>query len=310
MNTKTIGILVVLLLAVGLFLYFGTNQESKEVKNTEDNTQEETKNTTTKEITGTSTMSDGGNMEQKEKTILGSSVEGRDIVAYHYGTGEKEIIFVGGLHGGYSWNTTLLAYDLMEYLKEHTIVPENVTVTVIPVVNPDGLFATVGKTERFTKADVSSDESVRINGRFNANDVDLNRNFDCDWQENATWQKRSVSGGSSVFSEPESQAIQAYIEAHTPTAVVVYYSAVGGVFASSCHNGVADETSMLTNLYADASGYKAYDEFDFYDTTGDMVNWLAKNNIPAISVLLTTHEDVEWERNEKGIDAVLSRYGE
>jgi hypothetical protein len=41
-----------------------------------------------------------------------------------------------------------------------------------------------------------------------------------------------------------------------------------------------------------------------------MVNWLAKNNIPAISVLLTNHTDVEWDKNKKGIDAILEYYGE
>jgi hypothetical protein len=70
------------------------------------------------------------------------------------------------------------------------------------------------------------------------------------------------------------------------------------------------ETKTLTNLYAQASGYKANEEFNFYAITGDMVNWLAKNNIPAISVLLTNHTDVEWDKNKKGIDAILEYYGE
>jgi len=161
---------------------------------------------------------------------------------------------------------------------------------------------------KFTAADVSKTESVLVSGRFNGNNVDLNRNFDCDWQTNAKWQNKDVSGGSSVFSEPESQAIRNYIELRNLKAVVVYYSAAGGVFASNCHNGILPETATLTNVYAKASGYPAYQEFNFYEITGDMVNWLAKKGVPAISILLTNHTEVEWTKNQAGILAVLKYF--
>ena|SRR3990172_1535765 len=74
------------------------------------------------------------------KTVLGTSVQKRDITAYHFGTGAKEVLFVGGIHGGYEWNTALVAYELMDYLTANPkTIPANVKVTVIPVLNPDGL---------------------------------------------------------------------------------------------------------------------------------------------------------------------------
>lgn len=247
--------------------------------------------------------------QDKEKTIIGKSVEDRDIVAYHYGTGDTEILFVGGIHGGYSWNTALVAYEMMDYLKANPeIIPGNIKVTVVPVLNPDGLFKVVGTDERFTAGDVSSSQAVQTVGRFNAHVIDLNRNFDCDWQSSGMWQKTAVSGGSQVFSEPESLAIKNYIENQKPKAAVVWYSAAGGVFASSCHDGVLPETNSITNIYAKASGYPAYNNFDFYQITGDMVNWLAKEKIPAISVLLSTHEDTEWSKNKAGVEALLNYY--
>lgn len=251
----------------------------------------------------------GSAVQDKTKSVIGNSVQDREIIAYHYGEGDQELLFVGGIHGGYEWNTTLAAYELMDYLKENpAVVPANVKVTVIPVLNPDGLYKTVGTAGRFTSADVPTVQSETIPGRFNANNVDLNRNFDCDWQSNGTWQKTAVSGGTAAFSEPESQAFKSYIEAHTPTAVVVWYSAAGGVFASSCHNGVSTETRAITSAYAKASGYKAYEDFNFYEITGDMVNWLAKEGVPAISILLTTHEDTEWVKNKAGVEALLKYY--
>lgn len=243
------------------------------------------------------------------KTVIGTSVGGNPITAYHFGTGDKELLFVGGIHGGYEWNTVLVAYELMDYLKANqNNVPKNVKVTVIPVLNPDGLKKVVGSTERFLPADVSKSDSVVVSGRFNGNTVDLNRNFDCDWKTTGVWQTKKVSGGTAAFSEPESKAIKNYIDANKPTAAVVWYSAGGGVFASNCHNGVSKETNTLTKTFATASGYPAHQSFDFYETTGDMVNWLAKNNIPAISVLLTNHTDTEWKKNQAGFDALLKYY--
>jgi hypothetical protein len=244
------------------------------------------------------------------ETVIGNSVEDRDIIAYHYGTGDEELLFIGGISGGYSWNTVLTAYAFMDYLDVNAnTIPENLSVTVVPVLNPDGLFKVTGKTDRFTASDVNSSLSVQIAGRFNANNVDLNRNFDCDWKSEGIWQSRTVSGGVRVFSEPESKAIKVYIESSKPKAVVVWYSAAGGVFASSCNDDILPETQAITDVYALASGYPAYQKFTAYPLTGDMTNWLAKMNIPAISVLLTDHENAEWAKNQRGINALFAHYG-
>jgi len=244
-------------------------------------------------------------------TVLGASAGGNSIVAHHYGSGDTEVLFVGGIHGGYSWNTTLVAYEIMDYLERTPrAVPENIRVTVIPTLNPDGIETVFESTERFSAADAPESQSATVPGRFNSNDVDLNRNFDCDWQAQAVWQDNTVSGGSAPFSEPESEAFRAYVAEHTPAAVIVYYSSAGGVYSSSCYNGVLEETKTLTSLYADASGYPAYEEFDFYQITGDMVNWLAKEGYPAISVLLATHTDTEWNKNKQGVEAILNYYSQ
>ena len=257
--------------------------------------------------------------QNSAETVIGTSASGNKIIAYHFlpvatssvgSINQKEILFVGGIHGGYEWNTVLVAGELMNYLKANPeVIPNNVRVSIIPVLNPDGLNKVVGTTTAsFTKADVSSSGDVQTSGRFNGNNVDLNRNFDCDWQTSATWQNKTVSGGTTVFSEPESQAIKNYIETNKPAAVLVWYSAAGGVFASNCHNGVSTETNAITKVYASASGYPAFESFDFYATTGDMTNWLAKSGIPAISVLLTNHTDTEWTKNLAGVKALLNYY--
>lgn len=303
-------VLIVLVLAGGGVYYFLTmDDDIPEPAEVEENLDLEPETNETEDDTSTTTEEEMG---VGPIEVIGTSADGHDITAYHYGDGDTELLFVGGIHGGYSWNTVLVASELMAYLEDAPgTIPDNVRVTVIPVLNPDGLNDVVGvTTPEFTQADVPEGEEATIPGRFNGNDVDLNRNFDCEWREEATWRQRSVSGGSAPFSEPETAALRDYVAENTPTAAVVWYAAAGGVYASNCNNGVPAETLALTNLYADASGYPAFEEFDFYAVTGDMVNWLAKSEIPAISVLLTNHEDVEWSKNKAGIDAMLEQYGE
>ncbi len=298
-------IALVIIIIAGIGTYFLTKGPSDKVNVTNN---QETPGTTTGTggETSTTTPQTG---ESASQTVIGKSVENRDITAYHFGKGDTNLLFVGGIHGGYEWNTVLVSFELMDYLKENpSVIPENVKVTVIPVLNPDGLNKTVGTAGRFSSKDVPTSQEKQVAGRFNANTVDLNRNFDCDWQSAAKWQNKTVSGGTKTFSEPESQAFKSYIEANKPSAVVVWYSAAGGVYASNCHNGVSAETRTLMTKYATASGYPAYDNFNFYEITGDMVNWLAKINIPAISVLLTNHTDTEWSKNKAGIEAVFKQY--
>ena len=243
------------------------------------------------------------------KTVLGNSVEGRGILAYHYGEGSDEILFIGGIHGGYAWNSTLVAYELMNYLAANSdVISDNLKITVLPVLNPDGLSKVVDANGEFFAEDVSSSQEKAVEGRFNGNEVDLNRNFACDWKAEAKWQNKTVSGGDSSFSEPESLALKNYVEANNIVAVISLDSAAGGVYASSCGDEVSSEAKELVNLYADASGYTANNDFDSYEITGDMSNWFAKINIPAISVLLTNHDDVEWSKNLAGVKEILEYY--
>jgi hypothetical protein len=301
---KTI-IAIIILALIGFGVYFFTNNS--------ENKAPVVNNPAVVETPTAETVQTPEQISQSQKNdpevVVGKSVDGNDIKAYRFGTGEKEILFIAGIHGGYSWNTVLLAQQMMDHLKQNpALVPENVKVTIIPVLNPDGLKKVVGTTGVFTKANVPTASGATVAGRFNANQVDLNRNFDCDWQSSGMWQNKKVSGGTGAFSEPETMALKNYVDNNNPTAVVAFYSAAGGVFASSCHNGVSTETSSILKKYADASGYKAYADFDFYEITGDMVNWLAKEGVPAISVLLTNHTDTDWAKNLAGIKALLTHY--
>ena len=299
MNSKNIVIAIIAIAVVGLGIYLLSNPSTQTVPAAPETA------TTTATVATTTPVQNTAPQES-----IGKSVQGRDIMAYHFGTGTDEILFVGGIHGSYEWNTGAVAFDLIDYLKKNPVaIPANIKVTVIPVLNPDGMSIGTGKPIIRSFSEINdTPQEVLVSGRFNANKVDLNRNFDCDWKANGIWQNKTVSGGTSAFSEPESLAMKNYVATHNLSAAVVWYSAAGGVYSSSCGGTILPETSSLTSTFAAASGYPAFDKYDPYALTGDMVNWFAKMNIPAISVLLTNHTDTEWTKNLAGVQAVLKSF--
>lgn len=243
--------------------------------------------------------------------VIGTSVEGRKIESYRFGSGEKHLVFVGGMHGGYEWNSVLLAYSAMDYFAGNAdAIPKNVTVTVIPSINPDGVFKVTGKEGRFQIADVSTDKTILESGRMNARGVDLNRNFDCKWKPKATWRSKTVSAGTEAFSEPEAKVLRDFVAENNLDAVVFWHSQANAVYASECNGGILPATLDIMNAYAKSSGYKAVKSFDAYEVTGDSEGWLASIGIPAITVELKTHEDVEWERNLAGVKALLEYFAQ
>lgn len=241
--------------------------------------------------------------------VIGTSVEGRKIESHTYGKGERHLVFIGGIHGGYEWNSVILAYQFMDYLVANpVIIPDNLTVTVIPSLNPDGVYRVSGKEGRFNTTNVSTNKEILASGRFNAHGVDLNRNFDCEWKPTSQWRERTVSTGLKPFSEPEALALRNFVLENKPDAVIFWHSQANAVYASECEAGILPETLEIMNAYARGSGYPAIKSFDSYETSGDAEGWLASINIPSITVELRTHEVIEWEKNLAGIKALFGYY--
>lgn len=238
-------------------------------------------------------------------TIIGYSVQGRAIEAFSFGQGPQHVVFVGGIHGGYEWNTVLLAYQIIDYLNgNRDQIPPAVTVHIIPAANPDGLYLVTAREGRFFPEQVIAETTP---GRFNANNVDLNRNWSCNWSAAAEWGRTRVFPGNGPFSEPETRALRDYFTSLAPRSVVLWHSAAGGLVAPGLCAGDDGGSGQLAQVYGAAAGY-AVGPFSAYDVTGSASDWLVSQGIPAIAVELITHESTEYGRNLAGVQAVLDLY--
>ncbi len=200
---------------------------------------------------------------------------------------------MGDIHGGWEANTHELAQELLAHFETHPEeVPDEVSLWIIPTLNPDGLAADT---------------------RFNAHGVDLNRNADTDLDGcvGNDWSPTSYTsdgpqpgaGGAYPFSEPEARAARDFLaDAHL---VVFYHSSAGAVFAGGCRDN-ASSLRLATTL-ATGTGYDFPEEgWTGYPITGGFNDYLADLGIAVAEVELTNHEDTEFERNLEGVQAVLA----
>ncbi len=218
--------------------------------------------------------------------VFGQSAEGRPLLARRLGNGPRQLLLVGGIHGGWEANTVELMLQVIEHFSEapEAIAP-GLTLVVIPALNADGLLR--GRVEE---------------GRFNGNGVDLNRNWGCAWSAEAMWRNQRVNPGTAAFSEPETAALADYILLNLPVAVLFYHSAANGVFAGACDGDHGSQA--LADTYGRAATYPSDGRFLAYRVTGDASNWVDGQGIPALTIELQSWTDPEIARNLAGIMAV------
>ncbi len=230
-------------------------------------------------------------------TSIGQSVEGTPIEAVRLGTGPTVLVFVGGLHAGFAPGTVELANQMIGHFIENLdAIPSEITMIVVPNANPDSPRA-----------------PGQLPGRLNANGVDLNRNWDCRWIPNPPWGTDSPDGlgGTEPFSEPEVRSLANFITAQESTAVIFWQAkaALGLVSPGECAEGTT-VSQTLADIYGGATDYRIAD-FEALvnrEVQGDATNWLDKQGIPAISVLLTDYTATDFEQNLAAVESVMRFY--
>lgn len=218
-----------------------------------------------------------------EVSEIGQTVEGRPIEVHRFGHGDHVLLIVAGIHGGYEWNTVALANELIAHLQANlNIIPEDKTLYILPALNIDGY-------EKDKGAD----------GRANANNVDINRNFDANWQANwygkNCWAQRFITAGSEPGSEPETQALIKFVLDNQVESLISYHSAGLGVFPGGWPNDV-DAYNLAYSL-GQVSGYTYPPIAGDCAYTGQLIDWASNQGITAVDVELSNHVDTDFERN-------------
>jgi hypothetical protein len=215
---------------------------------------------------------------------IGQSLDGRDIEVYRWGSGDWGLALIGGIHGDYERNTVELNQALVQYFMSNPTLPSNISLYIIPMMNPDGYYR---------------------QSRLNARGVDLNRNWDCAWSAHATYRGEPLDPGHEPFSEPETAALSDFVSNEGIDAVIMYHSAHGSVAVGVC----SDRTDLARSLGAqvkDATGYdKFYQGGMFYPMTGDATGYFNSIGLAAIEIELTNHTDMEFDRNLNGVRAAI-----
>lgn len=216
---------------------------------------------------------------------IGSSVKGRPITAYRFGSGPSLIVYMGAMHGSEANSKRTMDEWFQELNAYPDRIPAHRSIVIIPAVNPDG---------------------VAVGSRTNANGVDINRNFPAnDWKSTVTMpgsSQQTNAGGPSPLSEPESRAIAAFIQQNNPRLVMSFHSKAAVVEA----NEAGDSVSIAAS-YAAKSQYRAVPKSQStpifqYDTTGAMEDWMRDRlGRPAIVVELSTNTSSEFARNRNAL---------
>ncbi len=222
-----------------------------------------------------------------DSSIIGYSAGGRALTARRFGSGGRALLLVGGIHGGWEANTVRLMQQLIDHFTDAPEdIPAGASLVIVPVANPDGLV--YGSVPR---------------GRFNDDDVDLNRNWSCGWSSEAYWRQEKVNPGLGSFTEPETIALANYLLELRPAAALFYHSAANGVFAGNCDGDHG--SAGLAAVFGEAAGYPYDQPFTAYTVTGVASDWADEQGIPAADVELQSRTDSEYDRNLRGILAVM-----
>jgi protein MpaA len=135
-----------------------------------------------------------------ETRVIGTSVQGRPILAWRLGqpTATRKVVVLAAMHGNETGPSRILAN-----LRDGRPV-RGIDLWVVPTYNPDG---------------------VARRTRQNAHRVDLNRNYPRAWAPLGG----SYYSGSGPASEPETQAVMAFLTAVRPSYVVSFHQPLYGV---------------------------------------------------------------------------------
>ncbi|MEK7728390.1 MAG: M14 family metallopeptidase, partial [candidate division KSB1 bacterium] len=240
---------------------------------------------------------------------IGRSVEGRELWAIKISDNaaaqenETRVVFLGGHHAR-EWIAVDVPYLIAAHLlteygsnPQITALVDNAEIWIVPMVNPDG-----------HQYSVTSQRLWRKNRRNNGDGtfgVDLNRNYGYAWggPGSSGDSFSEIYRGPSAFSEPETQAVRNFLQAHPPRALITYHNFSqlilypwGNTNAAPPQRGLLDSLAVaMANRIRDVHGenYTPEQASDLYLASGDTGDWLlATFGVPGFTIELRPRSSV------------------
>lgn len=236
--------------------------------------------------------------------VIGKSVMGKDLPVLRIGRSPEYVLFAGGFHGSEHITVTMLLRFCEElcyaYREDRSIEGLNVRkamygrgLVVVPAVNPDGC-----EISRFGYSATGGSRFIRrISGgdyaHFNANarGVDINHNFNADWENLRNREResgivgpaRSRFGGFKAESEPETSALAELCRKANFRHALAFHSQ-GEVIYAPTGDKKPKRSDRMAEIMAASSGY-ALEEPEGLAVGGGFKDWFIKEfNRPAFTV--------------------------
>ena len=205
----------------------------------------------------------------------GYSEQCRPIYSVSIGNGAKSLICTAGVHGRESINPTVLVNMTEFYCKTYTNKSVLITdllnhykITFLPLLNPDGYEIAL---------------KTRCDWKYNANAVDINRDFPCQ-------SYRPETPEDHPFSARESQILKTLFHRESGIGYLDFHSRGEEIY---WHRAALDESynqrqKILAQTLADSSGYRLgtkEDETKGATRGGNTVQYYSETfRLPAITI--------------------------
>jgi len=224
---------------------------------------------------------------------IGQSVEGRDLVAFDFGHGERDVIICASMHACEHISTNVLMYLVDQYCQGYVNnesyggigyreILDSVRFRIVPMVNPDGVNLAQNGIQAVKDPDALAAMGYGYyydysGWKANINGVDLNGNWTQKWgiRDEVTGPASAGWCGPSPESEPENQALRGLLDS-TDFDMLLSLHIRGEViyWIDSDTWDLYDAHAPIARRLCRAFGYSMMGAEDVSDRGGYMVNTL------------------------------------
>jgi predicted deacylase len=211
------------------------------------------------------------------------------------------ILFGAAIHGN-EQGSARFAHHLLGWLSNHVSDFPNFTFYVIPTLNPDG-YARARKNPDYWRGGMV--------GRFNARNVDLNRNFPTpSFQSQSTWgrgknygEKIVVNCGPYGASESEMQALIKFVHDKNIQFYFAFHNSAAAVLGNAL-----PQAQTASQAFSAASGYswESNKDWQALKQKGTAKEWFELQNMPYLEIEGRYRWGSDWRHQLAGIQATLS----